>query len=92
MFVDVPFFTSAKLRFFEKLIKDNCLGLLELGDVVYPRLVKLFYVNLETKITPEGMLFISNMKAASVTLSRATLVSIFGLKFIDTSASNLTRK
>jgi len=45
--LDVPFFTSKKLGFFEKLIKDKCLGLLDLSDVVYPRLVRLFYAKLE---------------------------------------------
>lgn len=90
--LDVPFFTSTKLGFFEKLIKDTCLGLLELSDVVYPRLVWLFYANMETKSTPKGMFFMSIVKYVKITLSHFVLKSIFGLKFTNTTPSNLTRK
>ncbi|KAJ8433129.1 hypothetical protein Cgig2_004867 [Carnegiea gigantea] len=90
--LDVPFFTTEKLGFFEKLLKDNCLGLLNLGDVVYLRLVRLFYVNLETKSTPKSVFFVSLVKSVTITLSRCVLESIFALKFVDTAPSNLTRK
>jgi len=66
-------------------VKDRCLGLLDLGDVVYPRLVRLFYANLETKTSASGVFFESVVKAVKITLSRPVLESIFGLKFIDTA-------
>jgi len=36
--LDISFFSSEQFGFLEKLVKDKCLGLLDLGDVVYPRL------------------------------------------------------
>ncbi|KAJ8438050.1 hypothetical protein Cgig2_014179 [Carnegiea gigantea] len=62
------------------------------SDVVYPKLVRLFYANLETKFTPKGTFFMSIMKSIKITLSHSILESIFGLKFIKTTPSNLTRK
>ncbi|KAJ8438851.1 hypothetical protein Cgig2_023043 [Carnegiea gigantea] len=73
-------------------LQDNCLGLLDLGDVVYPRLVRLFYTNLETKSTPKGVFFVRNVKTVTITLSRSVLRYIFGLKFINTAPSILTCK
>lgn len=81
----MPFFTSEKLGFFEKLVKDNCPKLLDLGDVAYSRLISLSYANLETKSTPKGMIVVSNMKGVQITLSRSVLKSISSLKFIDTT-------
>ncbi|KAJ8427671.1 hypothetical protein Cgig2_016764 [Carnegiea gigantea] len=67
-------------------------GLLELGDVVYPRLVRLFYGNLEIKFSAKGVLFESLGKSVKIILRRYVLESIFGLKFIDTAPPNLTQK
>ncbi|KAJ8432320.1 hypothetical protein Cgig2_027440 [Carnegiea gigantea] len=50
------------------LFQDNCLRLLDLGDVVYPCLVRVFYANLETKSTPKGMILMSNVKAIQIIL------------------------
>lgn len=72
--LDVPFLTSEKLGFLEKLVKDNCLSLLDLGNVVYPHLMQLFYTNLETKSTPKGMILMSTVKAVEIILSRFVLV------------------
>ena len=47
--LDIEFFESGKFGFFEQLVKHNSLELLDLGDVVYPCLVRLFYANLEKK-------------------------------------------
>ena len=90
--MDILFFASTQFEFFEKLINDICLGLLDLGDVVYPRLVRLFYVNLEIKSSANGVFFESLVKSVKITRSCSTLKSIFGLKFIDIAPPNLTRK
>ncbi|KAJ8420855.1 hypothetical protein Cgig2_023462 [Carnegiea gigantea] len=71
--------------------QDNCLGLLGLGDIMYPMLARLFYTNIETKTIPKGMMLVSNVKGIPITLSHSTLVWIFHLKFIDTTPSNLAR-
>ena len=55
------------------------MGLLDLGDDVYPYLVRLFNVNLETKSSPKGVFFMSNVKAVTITLRHSVLESIFGL-------------
>lgn len=73
-------------------MKDKCLGLLDVGDTVYPRLVKLFYANLENKTTSSGVFFETVVKSVRIALSRSVLESIFGLKFFDTAPPNLTRK
>lgn len=83
--LDVPLFTSKKLGFFENLVKDNCVKLLELGNVVYSRLVKLFYANLEITPSPKGIILVSNVKGA-------VLGSIFSLKFTEIAPSSLTQK
>ena len=90
--LDISFFASEQFEFFEKLVKDKCLGLLDLGNVVYPRLVRLFYANLKTKTTANGVFFESVVKSVKITLSRSVLESIFGLKFVDTAPPNLSRK
>jgi len=61
------------------------LGLLDFGDVVCPRLVRLLYTNLETKSTAKVVFFVSLAKFVTITLSSYVLDSIFGLKFIDTA-------
>jgi len=60
--VDVQIFTYEKFGFFERLIMDKCLGLLDLGDVVYPQLVRLFYANLKAKSTINWVYFVSLAK------------------------------
>jgi len=73
-------------------VKDKCLGLLYLGNAVYPRLVRLFYANLETKATANGVFFESVVKSVKITLSHLVLESIFGLKFVDIAPLNLSQK
>ena len=63
-----------------------------LGNVVYPRLVGLFYANLELKSTPDSVSFESIVKNVKITLAPSVLETIFGLKFINNAPSNLTRK
>jgi len=88
----VQFFASEKFGFYEKLIKDNCLGLLTLGNVVYPRLVRLFYANLELKSTSGGVSVESFVKGVKIALDHSVLSVLFGLNFIDNAPLNLTRK
>ena len=59
---------SEQFGFVEKLLRDNCLGLLELGDV-YPRLVLLFYANLEVKSSAHGVFFETLVKSVHITLN-----------------------
>ena len=66
--LDVQFFAFGNLGFYEKLIKDNCLGLLTFGNVVYPRLVQLFYTNLELKSTSDGVSVESSVKGVKIAL------------------------
>ena len=68
-----------KFGFDEKLLWDNCSSLLELGDVVYPRFVGLFYANLEIKSSANGVFFETLVKSVRITLSRPVLATIFGL-------------
>jgi len=88
----VNFFVTEEFGFVEKLLQDNYLGLLELSDVVYPRLVRLFYANLEVKFGANGVCFETLIKSIRITLSQLVLKSIFGLKFINTAPHTLTRK
>ncbi|KAJ8437464.1 hypothetical protein Cgig2_012904 [Carnegiea gigantea] len=66
--------------------------LLDLGDSIYPRLVHLFYANLDAQATPNGVFLKSIVKNVELTLDRSVLESIFWLKFINTTPSNLTCK
>ena len=68
------------------------MGLLTLGNVVYPWLVKIFYANLELKSSLNDVFFESVVKNVRITLSRLVLETIFGLKFVDNAHSNLTQK
>ncbi|KAJ8423804.1 hypothetical protein Cgig2_006678 [Carnegiea gigantea] len=90
--LDVSFFIDEKLGFLEKLIKHKCFRLLDLGDIVYPQLVKSFCANLETTSTANGMFFVSIVKFVKITLTCYVLESIFGLKLVDTTPPNLTPK
>ncbi|KAJ8435565.1 hypothetical protein Cgig2_020027 [Carnegiea gigantea] len=97
-FAQTPFSSASPvslpivLGFFEKLAKHNCMRLLNLGDSVYPRLVRLFYANLEVKATPNGIFLKSIVKNVQITPGRSVLESIFGLQFINTAPSNLACK
>lgn len=71
------------------LIKDNYLGFLDLGDVVYPCLVRFFYANLETKMGAHNFYFVSLVKSVKITLTRSNLETIFRLKFTDSASSTL---
>uniref|UniRef100_A0A7C9A3Y1 Uncharacterized protein n=1 Tax=Opuntia streptacantha TaxID=393608 RepID=A0A7C9A3Y1_OPUST len=88
--LDVQFFASEKFGFYDKLIKDNCLGSLTLGNVVYPQLVRLLYAHLELKSTSDGVSVESIVKGVKIALDRSVLSQLFGLKFINTAPSNLT--
>ena len=88
----MQFFASEQFGFYDKLITDNYLGLLTLGNVVYPWLVWLFYANLELKSTSEGISVKSFVNGVKISLDRSVLTLIFGMKFIDNAPSNLTRK
>ena len=90
--MDVQFFATEKFGFFDKLIQDNCLGLLTLANVVHPWLVRIFYANLELRSTPDGASFESIVKGVKIPLNRSVLEQIFELKFINNTPSNLTRK
>ena len=68
--MDVQSFATEKFGFFDKLVKDNCFGMLTLWSVVYPGLVKLFYANLELKSTLDGVSFESIVKSVKITLNR----------------------
>ncbi|KAJ8435764.1 hypothetical protein Cgig2_030673 [Carnegiea gigantea] len=70
--LDVQFFGIEKFGY-KRLIKDNCLGLPDLGDVVYPHLVWLFYANLETKMGGNGVYFVGLVNFTKITLTRSTL-------------------
>uniref|UniRef100_A0A7C8YGA6 Uncharacterized protein n=1 Tax=Opuntia streptacantha TaxID=393608 RepID=A0A7C8YGA6_OPUST len=62
--LDVNFFVAEKFGFVDKLLRDNCLGLLVLRHVVYPRLVCLFYANLEVKSGTNGFCFETLVKSS----------------------------
>ena len=81
-----------KFGFFDTLVKDNCLSLLTLGNVVYPCFVRLFYANLEIRSSPNNVFFESVVKNVRITLSHSVLETIFSLKFIDNASLHLTRK
>ena len=83
---------TEKFGFVDKLLRDNCVGLLELGNVIYPRLICLFYANLEVKSGAHGLCFETLIKSFRITLNPATLESIFGLRYVNTAPSTLTRK
>jgi len=88
----VDFFRTENFGFVDKLLRDNCLGLLELGNVIYPRLIRLFYANLEVKSDACGLCFETLVKSVRITLTPATLESIFGLHYVNNAPSTLTRK
>ncbi|KAJ8435532.1 hypothetical protein Cgig2_014451 [Carnegiea gigantea] len=90
--LDIQFFRSEKFAFLEKLAKDNCQGLRKIGDIVYPRLVRLFYANLETKIGANGVYLVSLVKSVPITINHLVLEIVFGLKFTATAPPSLTRK
>lgn len=90
--LDTQFFRAENFELLDKLLKDSCMGLLDLGETVYPRLVQLFYANLEAKVGVNGMYLVSLRKFVSITINRATLETVFGLKFTENAPSSLTRK
>ena len=83
---------SEKFASVEKLAKDNCLDLCDLGDLVYLRLVQLFYANLNTKIGTNGLYLVSLVKSVQITINWSVLETIFGLKFLNSAPPNFTRK
>ncbi|KAJ8438356.1 hypothetical protein Cgig2_015283 [Carnegiea gigantea] len=89
--LDLQFFGSEQLAFIEKLAKDNCL-LCELGDIMYPLLVRLFYANLEMKMDANGMYLASFVKSVPTTINRTVLATMFGLKFTNPAPPSLTHK
>ena len=68
------------------------MGLCELGDIVYPRLVRLFYANLETKMDGNGVYLVSLVKSVPITINSSVLSTVFGLKFTNPAPPSLTRK
>lgn len=74
------------------MAKDNYLGLCDLGGIVYPRLVRLFYANLETKTSANGVSLVSSVKSVPITINRSTLEIVFDIKFTNTAPSTLTQK
>jgi len=83
---------TEKFGFVDKLLWDNFVGLLELGNVIYARLIHLFYANLEVKSGAHGLCFETLVKSVRITLNLVTLESIFGLRYVNTAPSTLTHK
>jgi len=66
--------------------------LCELGEIMYPHLVRLFYANLETKMDGNGVYLVSLVKSVTITINSSVLSILFGLKFTNPAPPSLTRK